>query len=285
MAVSPRPTVRRLRLGHELRRLRESSGMKLEAAARRLGRQASALSKIERGVQGLTHGELTFMLDAYAVTDEKLRHALITLRRDAAKKGWWLDYQDRIAPSLLDYISLEDDANAIRSFESQNVPGLLQTPEYARAMIKANPFISSQVVEEQVTIRMARKNILAGDQPPLLWSIVDEAVLHRPFGDTTTLRDQLQYLWEASMNGMVTLQVLPFAAGAHPGNNGAFTLLDIGESGTLPIVLVECLTHSWYLEETEDISRHRLAFEHLCAAALSAADSLELIRRVMSDLG
>src|SRR3954447_22290546 len=118
MAEALRPTVRRRRLGRELRRLREDRGLTLEAAARRLDRTFSSLSKIERGMQGLRQGELAFILDQYGVTDENLRQALLALRKDANKKGWWLDYKDRIEPSLLDYISLESDASAIRTFDA-----------------------------------------------------------------------------------------------------------------------------------------------------------------------
>jgi transcriptional regulator with XRE-family HTH domain len=284
MADPLRPTVRRRRLGRELRRIREGRGLTLEAAARRLDRTFSSLSKIERGVQGLRHGELAFILDQYGVTGENLRQALLALRKDANKKGWWLDYKDRIEPSLLDYISLESDASAIRSFEALHLPGLLQTKDYARAIIGTGvPSLASRRLDELVSVRMARQQILRTTQP-LLWSVIDEAALHRSFGGRGVMRDQLRHLVEISQHGCVTLQVLPFASGAHPGKEGPFTLLDVGERGELMIVLIESLTHSWYLEEDEDVHRHRLVFDHLCATALSAVDSRALIERVMSAL-
>ncbi|MBC6470668.1 helix-turn-helix domain-containing protein [Actinomadura alba] len=284
MADPLRPTVRRRRLGRELRRLREDRGLTLEAAARRLDRTFSSLSKIERGMQGLRQGELAFILDQYGVGDENLRRALLTLRKDANKKGWWLDYKGRIEPSLLDYISLESDASAIRTFEALHLPGLLQTTDYARAIIGSGvPGLTPRRVDELISIRTARQRLLQTPRP-VLWSVVDEAVLHRPFGGREVMRDQLCHLLQISQRGCVTLQVLPFAAGAHPGKEGPFTLLDVGDRGELMVVLIESLTLSWYLEEDEDIHRYKLVFDHLCAAALSPADSLALIERVMSRL-
>lgn len=159
MADPSRPTVRRVRLGRELRRLREAKGRTLATAAHKLRRNFSSIGKVERGEQGLTHAELLHMLDKYE-PDKVLRQALIALRRDARQRGWWLDYQGRVARTLLDYISLENDARSTYSFEALHLPGLLQTEGYARAIIRATvPTPSVQRVDELVAVRMSRAGI------------------------------------------------------------------------------------------------------------------------------
>jgi transcriptional regulator with XRE-family HTH domain len=285
MADPLRPTVRRRRLGRELRRLREDRGLTLEAAARRLDRTFSSLSKIERGMQGLRQGELAFILDQYGVTDEDLRQALFALRKDANKKGWWLDYKGVITPSLLDYISLEADATAIRSFEAIHLPGLLQTEDYARAIIEAGTSLGQPLDEETlVAVRMRRQKILSQRNPSEVWVILDEAVVRRPVGGADVMRTQLQRLLDVSRLSHVMVQVLPYAVGAHPGHNGSFTILDVGDRGELSVVLVESLTRGWYLEEDDEVRHHGLVFNRLCAAALSEAHSQRLIEGVLSDL-
>jgi transcriptional regulator with XRE-family HTH domain len=285
MAEPLRPTVRRRRLGRELRRLREDRGLTLEAAARRLDRTFSSLSKIERGMQGLRQGELAFILDQYGVTGEDLRQALLALRKDANKKGWWQRYKDALSLSAMDFISLEADATAMRIFEALRIPGLLQTEDYVRTMIRAGT--SPPHPDEQdalVAVRLTRQQILTRPDPPRLWVIISEAALQQNVGGSQVMGAQLGRLLEVAQLGNVMLQVLPNSAGATPGLDGPFTTLDIGERGELSIVYVDTLTRAWYLEDDEDLRRYRLAFDHLCAAALSQRDSLVLIERVMSEL-
>jgi transcriptional regulator with XRE-family HTH domain len=285
MADPPRPTVRRRRLGRELRRIRDDAGLTLEAAARRLDRTASSLSKIERGVQGLRHGELLFMLDTYGVTDDILRQALITLRRDANKKGWWHQYRDTLSPALLDLIGLESDARSIRIFDTLRIPGLLQTEEYARATFRGG--ISPPSVDEleaQVSARLTRQEILARSARPRLWAIISRAALHQRVGGPETMRGQLQRLIETAALSNVMLQVLPDATEATACLDGPFMILEVGDRGELPVAFVECLTRGWYLEDEDDLRRYGLAFDQLGAAAFSPADSLALIERVMSEL-
>lgn len=281
MADAARPTVRRIRLGRELRRLRENKGWTLATAAHQLRRNFSSIGKVERGEQGLAHDELIHMLDTYGLPESDLRQALIALRRDAHKRGWWLDYRGRVEPTLLDYISLENDARAIYTFETLHFPGLFQTEAYARVTISSG--VSDpppERADDRVALRMARQRLLTTGDPPQLNAVVDEVVLRRPYGGPKVMRAQLMHLYELSQLGSVALQVLPSTIDAHPGRDGAFTLLDVGE---LQIVLIECITRSWYLESDEDIRLHRLTFDRLSRAALSEGDSRALIQRVMSE--
>lgn len=284
MADSPRPTVRRRRLGRELRRIRDEGGLTLESAARRLERTASSLSKIERGVQGLRHGELVFMLDTYSVTDPDLRQTLISLRRSANQKGWWHQYREA-APELMDFISLETDASSIRVFETMRIPGLLQTEDYARAMFRGAISPSRPAdMDAKVNIRMTRQNVLTQADPPRFWVIISEAALHQNVGGPEIMRRQLQHLIEVAEMPNVMLQVLANAAVDTLALDGAFMIIELGQRQEFVVVFVECLTRGWYLEDDEDLERFQFAFDRLRAAALSPTDSLTLIESVLSNL-
>jgi transcriptional regulator with XRE-family HTH domain len=281
MGDTQRPTVRSRRLGMMLRAVREDRDLTLQQAARLLNRTSSSLSKLETGNRGIRRPALENMLDRYGLTGDTDREALFALARDAGKKGWWQRYEGTLSASTLDYISLEADATAIRNFELHLIPGLLQTEEYARAVI------TSEVsqgrfpdVDGLSAIRMRRQRILTAPGPPLLWAIVSEAALRQQVGGAEVMRAQFRRLTETSELGNVTLQVLPFAAGAHAGHNGSFTTLTTSD---LAVVLVENLTTGWYLEEAEDIRRHDLVFDHLRATALSPSESRSLIERIVSE--
>lgn len=285
MGDPARVTIRRRRLGRELRRIREELGWTQAKAAHRTRRQPSSLAKIERAEQGLTHDELIELLDAYGVTDRKLRRDLALLRRDANKKGWWLDFKGRIEPSLLDYVSLESDAKQIHGYDGLHLPGLLQTEDYARSIIASSMQVLVPTrVEELVTLRMTRQEIMSSPRPPEIRMVLDEAALHRPFGGPEIMRKQRTHLLELSESGKAAIRVLPFAAGAHPGHNGSFTLLNIGHNGDMAMVLVEGLTQSWYLEESEDVERYRLILGRLQNLALTESGSRAMIQRLQSEL-
>ncbi|WP_165966502.1 helix-turn-helix transcriptional regulator [Actinomadura sp. 7K507] len=264
-----------------LRELRESRDLNLQKAARLLNRTPSSLSKLETGKRGIRRPALEHMLDRYDLTDPDQRKALFDLARHAVDKGWWHRYEGKLSPSMLDYISLEAEATSIRSFQLHLIPGLLQTDEYARSVITSG--ISqgkAPDIDGLAEIRMRRQQILCEENPPHLWAIVSEAALRQQFGGPEVMRAQLDRLIELSVLPNVTLQVLPFSAGAHPGHNGSFTTLATNE---LSVVLVENLTSGWYLECVDDIRRHNVVFDHLRAAALSPSDSRSLIERLVSE--
>ncbi|MEV6983129.1 helix-turn-helix transcriptional regulator [Sphaerisporangium sp. NPDC051017] len=278
-------TVRLRRLGAQLRRLREAQGLTLEEAGERMERSLSSLSKIETGRVAVRVRDLRVILDFYQVSDEKQYEWLIGLARDARKRGWWQQYDDVLSAAYQDFISLESDAAAVRTFETILIPGLLQTVDYARAVIEAVPAPRSrQDIGQLAKVRVERQEVLAREVPLQLWAIVDEAALHRHIGGRDTMRGQLHRLVEAARMEHVTLQVLPYTAGAHAGINGPFTILEFAEKSEPDVVLVENLTSGLYLEQEVDTRRFDQAFDHLRASALPIADSISLIERVIEDL-
>ncbi|WP_346048510.1 helix-turn-helix transcriptional regulator [Actinomadura chokoriensis] len=281
MDRAQRPTMRSRKLGAMLRELRESRDLNLQKAARLLNRTPSSLSKLETGKRGIRRPALEHMLDRYELTDPNQREVLYKLARDSGKKGWWLRHEGKIAPSTLDYISLEAEATCVKSFELHLVPGLLQDEAYARAVISSSiPLEGPHDVEGLTEVRLRRQQVLLKENPLRLWVIVSEAVLYQEQGGPEVMKAQLRRLVELSLLPNVTFQVLPFTAGSHPGHNGSFTTLVTSD---LSVVLVENLTTGWYLEDQEVIRHHDLVFDHLRAAALSPTDSRALIERLLSN--
>lgn len=201
MATLATPTVRLRRLGAELKRIREDAGLSLDAAGVRLGRSASSLSKIENGRVVLPRRDLTYILDCYDVTDEPLREMLYALARDGRKKGWWRRYADTLSPAAQDYMSLEADAAAVRTFQPLVVPGLLQSESYARAVIEAGIPLGPRNVDRLLSIRMARQALLSAPSPPQIWLIIWEAVLRHTIGGRGVMAEQLARRLGARSNG------------------------------------------------------------------------------------
>ncbi|GAA0216791.1 helix-turn-helix transcriptional regulator [Actinomadura nitritigenes] len=281
MENAQRPTMRSRKLGQRLRAIREERGLTLQKAARLLNRTPSSLSKLETGKRGIRRPALEHMLDRYEISDPDERQTLYDLASHAAEKGWWHRYEGKLSSSMLDYISLEAEAASLKAFQLHLIPGLLQTDDYARAVIAAG--VSQETVpdvEGLAEIRLRRQQILFAENPPHLWAIVSEAALHQQFGGAGVMKEQLRRLAELSRLPNVTLQILPFAVGAHPGLNGSFITLTTNE---LSVVLVENLTTAWYLESSDDIRRHNVVFDHLRALALSPSDSRALIERLVSE--
>jgi transcriptional regulator with XRE-family HTH domain len=280
MPDAQRPTIRSRRLGMQLRALREQRGLTLKAAARLLNRTPSAISKLETGHRGIYRPSLENMLDRYEVTDAELRESLFALARESGKKGWWHRYEGTLSPAILDYISLETNATDIWTFQLHLIPGLLQIEPYAHAVITSGISLGKPPdVDGLLAVRMRRQQILTGPDAPRLWAIVSEAALRQQVGGAETMRAQLRRLIEVSEQANVTLQVLPFSAGAHPSVNGSFTILATND---LSVVLVENLTTAWYLEHDDDIQRYDRVFDHLRATALSTSDSQSKINRIAS---
>jgi transcriptional regulator with XRE-family HTH domain len=283
--VSPRgsPTVRRRRLGIELRQLRESAMLTIEDVARILECSASKVSRIETGQVGATTRDVRDMLEIYGVKDPE-RDALIQLTREAREKGWWHAYGDDLhfaAP----YVGLEAAAASIRTYDTLVVPGLLQTPEYARAVLRAVlPDRLSDEIERRVRFRLARQSLLTEDDPPSLWMVLDEALLHRSVGGPEVMREQLHRLIEAASLPNITLQILAFRSGEHAGMDGAFTILGFVEPADPDVVYLENATSDLYLERSEEIQRYALLFNHLRAAALKPDDSLVLLAGIAKEL-
>ncbi len=285
MTTKPSPTVRRRRLGLELRRLRELAGMTCEEVGRHQDCSGPRISRIETGHIGIRPGEVRELLDLYDVSDESARDALVSIARDARKKGWWRTYSDVLPAWFEARVGLEAETTTLKVYETQFVPGLLQVREYARAILAAGqPLASDEEIDRQVELRLDRQRLLTGEDPPQLWVVLSEAVLRIPVGGAAVLRAQLDHLVKVDDLPHVTIQVLPFDSSAHAMAMGAFSILAFPEPADPDVVYFEYHTGSAYLESQEEVQRYRLAFEHLQVEALGAAQSVEMIRQAARDL-
>lgn len=274
----PSPSARSRRLAAELLRLRETAELSREHVAERLGWSVSKLWRVETGRSRAHHGDVADILDIYGITDER-RDALTKLAREARRRGWWHSYADVLADGFDVYVDLEADASAIRTYETQLVPGLLQTPDYAHAVLTA-AWVTTEPEEigRRVAVRMRRQELITTrDKPYQLWAILDEAVLRRTVGGQQVMHAQLTRLAEAARQTNITLQVLPFSTGAHIAMLGTFVLLSFPEPGDADVVYLETDTSSLYLEEPPEIARYGEIFDHLRASALAPRESAAFI--------
>lgn len=276
------PTVRRRRLGSELRRLRELHSFKLEEVAERLGLAPSTLSRIETGKAPTRTAYLTAMLDMYGVAESAQRQGLLNMAREGHRKGWWAAWEDVLPTGFDVYVGLEAEAVSVRAYESLVVHGLLQTESYARTVMSAVRRQQTAEIERQVELRLQRQGVLTQEDPVDLWVILDEAVLHRPIGSPELMRAQLMHLADACQWPNVTLQVLPFARGAHACLNGPFAIISFPERFDPDVVYTESVAGQAYVEREADVRFRAEAFDLLRAAALSPADSAERIKELAS---
>jgi transcriptional regulator with XRE-family HTH domain len=284
MATEQSPTVRRRRLALELRRLREAARLTCEEVAEHLECSASKISRVETGRVSVSPRDVRDMLELYNVPAQQ-RDSLVQLARDSRQKGWWHAYSDTIHPQFATYVGLESAASEIRVYEVNLLPGLLQTEDYARTIIKAGTMNGSQEdVERMVSLRLARQPALTRAEPPMLWTVVDEAALRRRVGGTELMRAQLEHVLELSSLKNVAMQVIPFGAGAHPGMGRPFVILGFPERIDTDVVYLEDLTSAFYLEDVEEVDRYNVFFNHLRATALSFEDSAALVTSVLKEL-
>jgi transcriptional regulator with XRE-family HTH domain len=279
------PTVRRRRLGTELRKLRESNGYKLEEVAARLGVAPSTLSRIETGKAPTKSAYLSQVLDMYGVADPQQRQVLVDMAREGHRKGWWAAYDD-VLPSGFDiYVGLEAETAAVRGYEVSVVPGLLQTPGYARAVLR-EMFArhTTEQIERLVDLRIERQRRFDDDPPIELWAVLDEAVIRRPVGGNSVMRDQLEHLVAATDRPGVTMQVLPFGCGAHAGHGGPFSILEFPNRSDSEVAYVESVVGIIYLEKDKDVRARSEAFDRLRAAALAPGASADLITQAAREL-
>ena len=284
MSDSQSPTVRRRRLGMELRRLREASSLMIEDVAKHLECSMSRVSRIETGKSVARIRDVRDMLDLYQVGDEAQREQLLTLAKDAQQRGWWTEYESVLSAGLDTYVGLEASAASIRSFQTHLVPGLLQTEEYSRALIKVGqPTESSVNIDRMISLRRRRQAMLADAGTLEMWAVLDEAVLRRPIGGNAVMRAQLARLLEVGELPSVTIQVLPFTRGAHPGLGGAFTIIGFPDPTDLDVVYVDSPAGNIFLEKDKDVRRHTTWFDHLRAAALPPDESADFIALVSDE--
>jgi transcriptional regulator with XRE-family HTH domain len=275
------PTLRRRQLGMHLRRLREAAGITIDQVAEKLECSASKISRIETGQTGVTPRDVHQLIAIYGVPDDSA-DLLLRFAREARQKGWWQPYGTILTSA---YVGLEAAADAIRTYEALVVPGLLQTEGYARATIEGGrPDIDPEEAEKRIRVRMNRKPLLSQDDPLDLWIVLDEAVLHRPVGGRAVMREQLSHLVEAANLPNVTLQVLPFAAGAHAGMDGTFTILLYDEPEGKNLVFVSNAAGGLFLEKDEELHRYAFVFDHLRASALAPDEAVSLIAGMAKEL-
>jgi len=268
------PTVRRRRLSGELRRLRDQAQLTIDDVAEKLACSASKISRIETGHVSVTPRDTREMLKLYGVEPNQLE-ALVQLAKEARKKGWWHSYNEVFTGA---FVGLEAETSSLRAYQALLIPGLLQTEDYMRAVIRAaRPDATEAHVEKRVKARLARQRLLTDLDPPRYWAVIDEAVLCRTVGGPRVMHAQLNWLIARASLPHVTIQVLPFNAGAHAGMEGPFLILGFPEQADPDVVYVDNTTAGSYLEEPADILRYTLMFDYLRAAALAPDDTLTRI--------
>ena len=282
MASNVNPTVRRRRLGQELRRLRELKGMTAEEVAERLLVSQSKISRLENGRRSISQRDVRDLCGVYEVEDHRIVDSLMQMAKDSRQQGWWHSFGD-IPYSV--YIGLETDAASLRVYDPQVVPGLLQTRQYAEALIAgALPETAAADVDKRVQVRLRRQErITAPDNPLRLWTVMDEAALRRVVGNKSLMRDQLEHLVEQSQLPHVTVQVIPFEMGAHPGVNGQYAILEFPDAADSSVVYIEGVTSDLYLEKANDVQKYSVMYEHLRAQALNPEQSRQFIADIAKE--
>ncbi|HZB28898.1 MAG TPA: helix-turn-helix transcriptional regulator [Streptosporangiaceae bacterium] len=276
------PTLRRRQLSAELRMLREAAGLTAVDVDRRLDWTPGKLARMERGHwQRPRPRDITDLLDLYSVEDDDRREYLLMLARQGRERDWWHPYRKMLSERYSTYLGLEAGAASLLTFQSGMLPGLIQTADYARAIMRDGPAeLSTDEIDARVLIRAARQELLTREQDPLrLVAVLDEAVLHRNVGGDAVMRDQLEQLLELAELPRVTIQVAPFDIGAHPGLSGPFTILQFPEPKDPDAAYSENIAGQLLLEEETDVERFQVAYQRLIAVAASPADSIAMIDR------
>ncbi|QMU74365.1 helix-turn-helix domain-containing protein [Streptacidiphilus sp. P02-A3a] len=272
------------RLAAELRRLRASADLTREDVTERTGINAATLYRIETARVRPQQRTLASLLDIYEVAQPQ-RDEIIALSQGADEQVWLRPYHAELRELYTAYISFEAEAQAVRNYESLFIPGLLQTEDYARAVIRGGlPSANARQVEQRVQARMERKTVLAKDAPLQLWAIIDESALRRMSGGPTVMRDQMNHLLSAMAEPYLTLQVIPFGAGSHPGMPGSFALISFPDADDPEIVYIDSMAGDMFLESGADVNRYGLIFDTLRAVALSPDDSASLIAELLKDI-
>ncbi|MEU0674826.1 MULTISPECIES: helix-turn-helix transcriptional regulator [unclassified Streptomyces] len=282
MASNVNPTVRRRRLGQELRKLREDKGMTAEQVADRLLVSQSKISRLENGRRSISQRDVRDLCGVYEVEDQRMVDSLMEMAKDSRQQGWWHAFGD--VPYSV-YIGLETDAASLRVYDPQVVPGLLQTRQYAETLIAgALPETAPAEIDKRVQVRMRRQERISAEENPLrLWTVMDEAALRRVVGGRSLMRDQLEHLVEQSQLPHVTVQVIPFDMGAHPGLNGQYAILEFPDASDSSVVYIEGVTSDLYLEKPNDVQKYSVMYEHLRAQALNVEQSRQFISRIAKE--
>jgi len=285
-ASSEGPTVRLRRLGMELRVLREAAGLNSQQAAEELGCSQSKISRVETGKSPVSVRDVRDLLGLYQVTDREQCERLLGLARDSRQRGWWAEFGSWLPSGFDTYAGMEAATASVRAYQAQLVHGLLQTEDYARALLRALRVEDTrESVEKLVEFRMARQAQLTRAESPLrLWVIFEEEVLKRPVGGSAVMQAQLQRILEAAEEPTITIQVLPTDRGAHAGLDGSFSVFEFPDPGDPDVAYVGGPIGTVFIEKNEDVKRFATRFDHLRAAALDIGESADLIAHVARDM-
>ncbi|MFE0176459.1 helix-turn-helix domain-containing protein [Streptomyces sp. NPDC059002] len=279
------PTVGQVVLGRRLQDLRERAGLKREEAAKILRVAPATVRRMETAEVALKIPYLQLLLKSYGIADDEAE-AFVTLAEEANKPGWWQRFHDILPGWFSMYVSLEGAASLIRSYEPHFVPGLLQTEEYARGVMRSGAIGQTRPadIERYVALRMERQSLLTREDAPRLWVVMDETALRRPVGGPDVMREQLDRLLEATELPHVTLQVAPFASGPHPGTYGPFVLFRFAMAELPDMVYSEYLTGAVYLDARTEVATHLEVMDRMAAQAATAQRTKDILRDVRKEL-
>ena len=272
------PTVLRMILARQLQELREKAGLSYEQAAGAIYASPWTIRRVERAEGNLRPLTVKGLLVAYGVRDAGEIDAFLRLAREAGKPGWWHTYSDVLPPWFRVFPGLEEAAGLIRGYEPHCIPGLLQTEDYARATVSAGyPDAPRPETDRRVALRMGRQQLLTRPDPPRLWLVIDEGVLHRPAGSPAVMRAQIDHLIGAAQQPGITIQVLPFAAGPHPAMYGTFHVFRFPGQELPDIVCGENMTSAFYLDKPQEVAAYVHALDRICAQAAPAAHTVTIL--------
>ena len=276
-------TVRRMLVGAHLRRLREEKGISRADAGFTIRASESKMSRLELGRVAFKERDISDLLMLYGVTDPEQRDAVIALVREANRAGWWREYDDVMPGYFQNYVGLEEAATQLRTYETHFVPGLLQTPDYARAVIEAATLpLSPRDLDRAVNLRIKRQDVLRRPDPLRVWAVIDEGALRRQVGDPQIHRAQLEHLLELAELSNVALQVLPLRTGLHAGG-GAFSILRFSDADLPDVVYVEHLVSALYIEKIEHVERYTEVMDRLSVQSLTPEASTDLISKLLTE--
>jgi transcriptional regulator with XRE-family HTH domain len=275
--------VLRIMLGAQLRNLREGRGISREDAGYTIRASGSKISRMELGRVSFKERDIADLLTLYGVEDPAERAALVDLAQQANSPGWWHKYGDVLPDWFQVYVGLEEAASLIRVYEVQFVPGLLQTPDYTRAVVQSGRR-GEEEIEHRVSLRQDRQRVLVRRDPPRLWVVIDEAALRRPIGGAEVMRGQIERLIDASKEPHVTIQVLPFRLGGHAAEAGAFTLMRFPELDLPDVVYTEQLTSAVYLDKREDVERYTEVIERLSVQSEPPERTTDILNRILEEI-
>lgn len=277
------PTALRIALGTQLRRLREASGVSAPAAGAAIRGSHAKISRLELGRVGFKQRDVSDLLSLYGVDDKQRRHELLTLAAQSNIPGWWQQYADIVPGWFEYYLGLEQAGSVVRTYESQLVPGLLQTEDCARAVIRAgHPGAGSEEIDRRVALRMRRQQVLTRPDAPAVWVVIDEAALWR-LGPRAAMAAQIGHLIDVAELPNVTLQAVPFRSGAHPAAGGPFSILRFSDPCVPDIVYLEQLASALYLDKPRDVDHYLKVMDRLCVQALTPANTLYFLARIRRD--